>query len=42
MYLYSFLHPGRLDVQVEIGLPDKDGQFDILSPHGSHEQDEHA
>jgi len=32
----ALLRPGRLDVQVEIGLPDKDGRFDILTIHTSH------
>ena len=32
----ALLHPGRLDVQVEIGLPDKNGWFDILSIHAAH------
>ena len=32
----ALLRPGRLDVQVEIGLPDKDGRFDILSIHTAH------
>ena len=32
----ALLRPGRMDVQVEIGLPDKDGRFDILTIHTSH------
>ena len=32
----ALLRPGRLDVQVEIGLPDKDGRFDILHIHTAH------
>ena len=32
----ALLRSGRLDVQVEIGLPDKDGQFDILHIHTAH------
>ena len=32
----ALLRPGRLDVQVEIGLPDKDGRFDILKIHTAH------
>lgn len=29
----ALLRPGRLEVQVEIGLPDKDGRLDILNIH---------
>jgi len=32
----ALLRPGRLEVQVEIGLPDKDGRFDILNIHTAH------
>ena len=32
----ALLRPGRLDVQVEIGLPDKEGRFDILNIHTAH------
>ena len=32
----ALLRPGRLDVQVEIGLPDKEGRFDILGIHTAH------
>ena len=32
----ALLRPGRLDVQVEIGLPDKDSRFDILKIHTAH------
>ena len=29
----ALLRPGRLEVHVEIGLPDKRGRFDILNIH---------
>ena len=32
----ALLRPGRLDVQLEIGLPDKEGRFDILGIHTAH------
>lgn len=31
----ALLRPGRLEVQVEISLPDEDGRFQILNIHTS-------
>jgi vesicle-fusing ATPase len=31
----ALLRPGRLEVQVEISLPDEDGRYEILNIHTS-------